>query len=359
MKIVLLPSSPRRDPTYHRILSSLKREFSALGHEAVIASAASPAGLRRLLEPGSVLNFHFSGWLRPWHAPALLSLPRDTALAVTFQDYRHPDLPPLTARSRADLRRILAKARRVTAVSRFLAGMIKKDFPEAAHKLSVIPNGADAPPQGQARRTGRDYIITVGRPAPYKGLDLLLFAFAGAVQKGCSADLAVCGAASPLRRLAARLGIVNRVHFKGRVSHARLSALMRGALFYATAPRWESFGMGALEAMAAGKAVLASRAGGIPEFARNNCNSLLVPPGDTASLAAGLLRLCGSPALRERLGKNGAASAARFSWKKAAASYLRACLGSIFSGDDPGSVYPFIAGPPGTYGKGGRERTAV
>lgn len=324
MKIVLLSSSLRRDTTYHRVLSSLKREFSVLGHEAVVASDSSPAGIRRLLAPGSVINFHFSGWLRPWHAPALLSLPESCALAVTFQDYRHPDLPPITASDRAAMRRILARAARVTAVSRFLASMIKKDFPEAAHKLSVIPNGADASPQLPVRTHRKDHILTIGRPAPYKGLDLLLFAFAGAVQKGCRADLAVCGAAAPLRRLAVKLGIGDRVHFKGRVAHARLSALMLGSLFYASAPRWESFGMGALEAMAAGKAVLATRTGGIPEFARHKFNSLLVPPGDTAALTAGLLSLWGSASLRDRLGRNGAESAARFSWKKVAASYLRA-----------------------------------
>lgn len=326
MKIVLLPSSTRRDPTYHRILSSLKREVSVLGHEAVIASGGT-ARLRSLLTPGSALNFQFSGWLRPWHAPALLSLPAHAGLVVTFQDYLHPDLPPLTARARADLRRILAKARRVTAVSAFLARLIKKDFPAAARKMSVIPNGADAPARGAERRPGKDYILTVGRPAPYKGLDLLLFAFSQAVQNGCGADLVICGAASPLRPLAARLGVANRVHFKGRVSHARLSEFMRGALFYATAPRWESFGMGALEAMAAGKAVLATRVGGIPEFARHGHNALLVPPGDTAALAAGLGALCCSAALRKKLGGNGAASAARFTWRKAAAAYLRACKG--------------------------------
>jgi len=325
VKIVLLPSSRRRDPTYHRILSSLKREFSALGHEAVIASGGAPARLRGLLTPGSALNFQFSGWLRPWHAPALLSLPAHAGLVVTFQDYLHPDLPPLTSKTRADLRRILAKARRVTAVSAFLARMIKRDFPAAARKVSVIPNGAEAPAGGAQRRPGRDYILTVGRPAPYKGLDLLIFAFSQAVQDGCKADLAVCGSASPLRPLAARLGVGNRVHFKGRVSHARLSALMRGALFYATAPRWESFGMGALEAMAAGKAVLATRAGGLPEFARHGHNALLVPPGDVEALSAGLVSLCGSAALRKKLGGNGAASAARLTWRRAAAAYLRAC----------------------------------
>ncbi len=298
-----------------------------MGHESIIASGGAPSRLRRLLPPGSALNFQFSGWLRPGHARTLLSLPAHAGLVVTFQDYLHPDLPPLTGRARKDLARILAKARRVTAVSAFLARLIKKDFPAAARKVSVVPNGADAPADGEQRRPGKDYILTVGRPAPYKGLDLLIFAFAQAVQDGCGADLVICGAASPLRPLAARLGVGARVHFKGRVSHARLSALMRGALFYATAPRWESFGMGALEAMAAGKAVLAARAGGIPEFARHNYNALLVPPGDTAALSAGLSALCGSAALRKKLGGHGAASAARFTWRKAAAAYLRACKG--------------------------------
>ncbi len=301
-------------------MSSLAREFSRCGHDAVVARSA---GAARALRPGDILHFHFSGWLRPWHAPLLLGLPRGSRLAVTFQDYGHPDLPPLRSRDRAALARLLRGARFVTAVSRFIAGAVSRDFPGVARRLRVVHNGADPAQQGGADG-GRPYIITVGRPAPYKGLDLLLFAYAEAAAAGCGADLLVCGtAAPPLRRLAAELGISGRVRFAGRVAPARLAGLLRGSLFFATAPRWESFGMAALEAMAAGKAVVAPRAGGLTEFAAHGRNALLFPAGDTAAAASAMIRLCRSSALRERLGRAGRHTAARLSWGRAAAGYLR------------------------------------
>ncbi len=66
----------------------------------------------------------------------------------------------------------------------------------------------------------------------------------------------------------------------------------------------ESFGMGILETMAYGKPVLATRAGGIPEFMKNNVSGFLFPVGDTSAFAAKLLALAGDGALVEKLGQN-------------------------------------------------------
>jgi glycosyltransferase involved in cell wall biosynthesis len=62
-----------------------------------------------------------------------------------------------------------------------------------------------------------------------------------------------------------------------------------------------------LEAMAAGKAVVATRAGGIPEVVRDGETGLLVKPGDVDGLRAALARLAGDPALRRRMGEAGRA----------------------------------------------------
>lgn len=363
MKITLLPSTYYSDPTYHRVLSSLKREFSSSGHEVFLFSRrtsghpglqlkaepeAAPcvksgrgageqdfhvpsiAALARVTPPGTILNFHFSGWLRAWHAPLLLAGPLGAArLVVTFQDYRHPDLPPLDAAARKTLLAILRRAYSVTAVSEFLARMIRKDFPSAAGKLRVIPDGTDIPARAAPPAAGREYILTVGREAPYKGLDLLLFAFSRAVEKGCGADLVICGTGGrgPLGRLAGKLGLGRRVVFKGVVPPAGVARLMRGCLFYATTPRWESFGMSALEAMAAGKAVLASKRGGLPEFAAGGRNALLVNPQDTRAVCGAILRLSADSALRKLLGAKAAGTALDYSWTGIAGKYLRRAYG--------------------------------
>ncbi|MCM2266933.1 MAG: glycosyltransferase family 4 protein [Elusimicrobiales bacterium] len=342
MKITLLPATYFSDPTYHRVLSSLRREYAAAGHEVSLVSrdtAAHPelqlgrgkdavlgppsARLlgRLLAAPGSVLHFHFSGWLRPWHAPLLLSRQLAAArLLVTFQDYRHPNLPAPGAAQKRTLLALLRRADAVTAVSGFLARLLREDFPSQAARLRVVPNGADPLP---ARAAAGGYIFSVGRQAPYKGLDLLLFAFARAVEQGCRRRLVICGpdGAGPLGRLAARLGLERRVRFTGVVPPARVRALLRGCLFFATTPRWESFGMAALEAQAAGKAVLAADRGGLPEFCSGG-SALLVNPEDTEAAAAALLRLSGDAALRAALGRRARAAASGRSWKKVSARYL-------------------------------------
>ena len=68
-----------------------------------------------------------------------------------------------------------------------------------------------------------------------------------------------------------------------------------------------------LEAMAAGKAVVASRTGGVPEIVVENETGLLVPPGDAVALAEALRRVAGDDALRTRLGAAGLERVAKFS----------------------------------------------
>ena len=65
----------------------------------------------------------------------------------------------------------------------------------------------------------------------------------------------------------------------------------------------EGFPLAVLEAMMAGRAVVASRVGGIPEMIVDGETGLLVPPKDAGALASALAWLIASPSLRDRLGK--------------------------------------------------------
>jgi glycosyltransferase involved in cell wall biosynthesis len=71
----------------------------------------------------------------------------------------------------------------------------------------------------------------------------------------------------------------------------------------------EGFGLSALEAMAAGKAVVASRVGGLPEVVSDGVTGILVPPSDPAALASAILSLLQDPARSARLGREGLARA--------------------------------------------------
>ena len=104
-----------------------------------------------------------------------------------------------------------------------------------------------------------------------------------------------------LERLAQRLGIAPRVCFTG--FRDDVPSLLR-ALDVAVLPsRFEGMGRAVVEAQAAGRAVVASRVGGIPDVIEHERTGLLVPPGDAQALARAIERLHREPSLREQLGQ--------------------------------------------------------
>jgi glycosyltransferase involved in cell wall biosynthesis len=74
---------------------------------------------------------------------------------------------------------------------------------------------------------------------------------------------------------------------------------------FVLASRWEGFGLVFLEAMAAGKPVVATRVSAIPEVVVDGETGLLVPPEDPQALAGAIIRLCHDPSESRRLGNNG------------------------------------------------------
>jgi glycosyltransferase involved in cell wall biosynthesis len=100
----------------------------------------------------------------------------------------------------------------------------------------------------------------------------------------------------------------------GMLSHeTALAAWARSAVGVVPSITGETFGLVALEAMAAGVPVVASRVGGLPEVVVDGESGLLVSPGDTEELSSALDRLLGDSALRARLGDGGARRAGLFS----------------------------------------------
>ena len=95
-----------------------------------------------------------------------------------------------------------------------------------------------------------------------------------------------------MRELAARLGLGDRVVFHGWLPEARVAAMLRAVRALVFPSCWhEPSGTVMLAAAAAGRAVIASRVGGIPEYVEHEQTGLLVPVNDVAALAAALVRL--------------------------------------------------------------------
>jgi glycosyltransferase involved in cell wall biosynthesis len=96
--------------------------------------------------------------------------------------------------------------------------------------------------------------------------------------------------------------------------HGELMRIFRRSLAVVVPSIWtEPFGLVALEAMATGRPVIASRVGGLAHFIEHEVTGLLTAPGDDAGLADAMRRLVASPALRERLGRAGRRRAGAFS----------------------------------------------
>jgi glycosyltransferase involved in cell wall biosynthesis len=111
----------------------------------------------------------------------------------------------------------------------------------------------------------------------------------------------------------------------GMVPHDELLRLYERAAVVACPSRREGFGVACLEAMAAGRPVVASSVGGLRDLVVDGETGLLVPPGDVAALRAALEQLLGDAGLRARLG--GAARErvlAEFTWKRYAEHIRRA-----------------------------------
>lgn len=179
-----------------------------------------------------------------------------------------------------------------------------------AHRLITVTNGiADmsSDPAVAAPATSRwaDQtlrVLFVGRLDRQKGVDVLY----GAMQRlGARASALVVGSAVVAADNAVAMPV--NVQATGWLSRDQIAALYAAAQVLVVPSRWEGFGLVAVEAMRAGRAVIASRVGGLPEVVEHGVSGLLVEPGDAAALADALERLSG-----ERLQAMGAAGRLRF-----------------------------------------------
>jgi len=208
------------------------------------------------------------------------------------------------------------------AVSRPAANFVGRYFPGY---YNIIPNGidtdhfcADVPPI-EAYQDGRLNILFVGRLEKRKGLRYLLGAYSRLKRHFPELRLLVVGpgggAWSDYRRLVERHGLRDVV-FVGYVSYEELPRYYRTAdVFCAPATGGESFGIVLLEAMAAGKPVVASNIEGYASVMQSGVHGLLVPPEDEVALAEALGRLLSDKALREEMGDRGRKEAEGYSWR--------------------------------------------
>jgi glycosyltransferase involved in cell wall biosynthesis len=152
-----------------------------------------------------------------------------------------------------------------------------------------------------------DFIVgNVGRLALQKGQRHLVAAMPFLLERVPRAHAVIAGGGdleAYLRDLALEVGVAERVHVLG--PRKDVPALMHAMDVFAMPSIWEGFGLVLLEAMAAGRPVVASRVATIPEVVVDGQTGLLVPAGDPLALAEAIARLAADPALARQLGEAG------------------------------------------------------
>jgi glycosyltransferase involved in cell wall biosynthesis len=198
-------------------------------------------------------------------------------------------------------RQVLAAApdiARVTSVSRAVDAAVRATTGDA-FETSILPNVVDesvfvAPDATDVQDADR--ILFVGAVRHVKGLDVLVRAMALLKDEVPQIRLLVLGEAfygqwrndeKEVRRLCDELGITARVEFAGRATPDEVAETMRRSAMLVVPARRESFSAVAVEALASGTPVVATRCGGPEEFV-SDANGRLVPPEDPAALAAAI-----------------------------------------------------------------------
>lgn len=193
-----------------------------------------------------------------------------------------------------------------------------------AERVAIVPSGVDVESfrelDGVAARgtLGIDAAVPVlaivASLHQRKGHALLLDALARLLADGLE-PLCLAAGTGPegdaLQDRAQRLGVASRVRWLGQVADVR--TVLAAADVVVMPSLAEGLGVAAIEAMAAGRAVVASAVGGLPELITDGAQGLLVPAGDPAALAAALTRCLSDPDLRARLGAAGRVRAQAFS----------------------------------------------
>lgn len=209
---------------------------------------------------------------------------------------------------------LIRKAAHVTSPSKALIPFTLNGSTSAS--CTVIPNPVDVDyfkPDPGVKDSDLPNILFVGRPRFLKGIHVLAEAMPLIWKRIPEATLTLVpvpmgkSGGSPRDAYATIFGSLindNRVRVLDPISRTGLPEVYRGATVCVVPSLWEGFGYVAAEAMACGKAIVASRAGGLAEIVEDENSGVLVEPGKTADLAEAIISLLNDPRRRAEISKN-------------------------------------------------------
>lgn len=261
-----------------------------------------------------VVHVHFLGvpaldvWWLPWFA-------RRARLVYTVHNLYPHDTPPSEGLRRL-LDRIYRTSDALIAHTRHTARGLEQDFSVSPERLRIIPLGNYNQYRTQARTPlelappGVPVILMFGELRPGKGLDVLIRAADILQRDGLAFRVVVAGKSdhdvSTYRALIEERGLQHVVDLQiGHVAEADIGAYFAAATVIALPYRAIDQSAVAILAVSVGRAIVASRVGGLAELIEEADCGVLVPPGDPNALAAALRRLLTDVEERRRYERNG------------------------------------------------------
>lgn len=221
-------------------------------------------------------------------------------------------------------KKVARKIPELLTVSSSSAADIAQDFGVTPDQLHIVPLGVDTELFRPAEQRVRGRIIAIASAdVPLKGVSHLLHAVAR-LRVARDLDVQLVSKLEPngpTEKLIAELGISDIVHSSSGLSDEELAALLASAEVACIPSLYEGFSLPAVEAMASGTPIVASRAGALPEVVGDDgACARLVRPADVDELTSVLGELLDSPSERRKLGAAGRQRALDvFSWESVAA----------------------------------------
>ncbi len=325
---VLAPHSPSRE-------YSSPDDFIRLGRSVPLPSGGSIARVslswwlypkvRALLQREDFDIIHLHEPMAPILPLCVLEFSNAVNVGTFHASYKHQHLYRL---SHPIIKRWHARLHGGIAVSPAVQRYVNSSFPG---DYKIIPNGIDVdhfsnnPAPWPEYMDGKTNILFVGRLEKRKGLKYLLEAYSRLKWELPDTRLLVVGPGNPDRDshhiLSARAP--RDVIFLGKVSYQDLPRYYATAdIFCAPATGAESFGIVLLEAMAAGKPIVASDIEGYNAIVSHGRQGLLFPSKDAEALAAALALLARNPELAQSMGARGRQDVEAYRWDRVASQVV-------------------------------------
>jgi glycosyltransferase involved in cell wall biosynthesis len=322
-----LRTLPLLDPQRVQVTMCGLRPWHPMGHHFKAAGIPTRFLGRAKWDPRSLIDVREQIRL---HDPDVVHLEgRKTLLAgrLAARQLGRPaiihfhDMLPLSGPMGMLQRRLAPWTAKALAVSAAVGDFVNREFAIPVERIEVLYNGLDidrfqAPDGGARARIRLELDIDDARPLigvvgriinAVKGQDVMLRVMAGVLAQRPDAVLALVGDGPDLatcRALAADLGIEHATRFMGRRDDI---PDVLAAIDVAAVPSIcdEGFSFVALEALAAGRPVVAFRSGGVPEIVQHEVCGIIVAMGDEAGLTDGLVRVLDDDDLRARMAASG------------------------------------------------------